>query len=94
LVKSKFFKGKGKTSEKPKNASKGYSYTQVSKSNIEEIVKIKDNFPNFSTKKIEEVHKVLNKPKKDKSRLNIGPIKKTSHNSNKFEQFSKVYVTL
>lgn len=94
LVKSKFYKGKGKTSEKPKDVSKEYSYAQVSKSNIKKIVKIKDNFPNFSTKKIEKVHKVLNRPKKNKSRLNIGPIKKTSHNFNKFEHLSKVYVTL
>ena len=40
-------------------------------SNIKDIIKIKENFPNFSAKKIEEIHKVLNRPKKDKPRLNM-----------------------
>jgi len=40
-------------------------------SNIKNIVKIKKDFPNFSVKKIEEIHKVLSKSKKDKPRLNM-----------------------
>ena len=40
-------------------------------SNIKDIVKIKKDFPNFSAKKIEEIYKVLSKPKKDKPRLNM-----------------------
>jgi len=43
----------------------------VSKNNINEIVKIKENFPNLSTKKIEEMQKVINELKKDKPRFNI-----------------------
>jgi len=43
----------------------------VSKSSIKEIVKIKNNFLNLSAKKIEEVCKVLNEPKKNKPKLNI-----------------------
>jgi len=39
--------------------------------NIKNIVKIKEIFPNISVKKIKEVQKMLNKPKKDKPRLNI-----------------------
>jgi len=46
-------------------------YAQVPKSNIKNIIKIKENFLNLSAKKIEEVHKVLNKLKKEKPRLNI-----------------------
>jgi len=41
LVKSKFYKVKGKTSEKLKNALKECSYAQMSKSNIKKIMKIK-----------------------------------------------------
>ena len=62
LVKSKFYKKK-KVGEKPKDTSKGHSYTQVSKNNIVEIVNIKNSFLNLLAKKIEEVYKVLNKPK-------------------------------
>ena len=43
----------------------------MSKSNIKDIVKIKKSFPNLSAKKVEEIHKVLNRLKKDKPRLNI-----------------------
>jgi len=46
-------------------------YTQASKSNIKNIIKIKENFPNLSAKKIKEVYKILNKPKKEKPKLNI-----------------------
>ena len=71
MEKSKFYKGKYKTGESQNNAQNGHSYAQVSKSNIKDIIKIKDNFPNLLAKKIEEVYKVLNKPKKDKLRLNM-----------------------
>lgn len=71
LEKSKFYKGKGKTSESQNNIQNRCSYAQVFKSNIKYIVEIKDNFPNLSAKKIKEVYKVLNEPKKDKPRLNI-----------------------
>ena len=48
------------------------------KNNINEIVKIKENFPNLSTKKIEEVQKVINELKKDKPKFNMttkGPLR-------------------
>jgi len=63
LVKSKFYKGKDKVREKPKDALKEHSYAQVSKNNIVEIIKIKNSFLNLSAEKIKEVHKVFNKPK-------------------------------
>jgi len=71
LERSKFYKGKDKTGESQNNAQNGCFYAQASKSNIKDIIKIKDNFPNLLAKKIEEVYKVLNEPKKDKLRLNI-----------------------
>lgn len=64
LVKSKFYKGKGKAGVTSKKTPKEYSDAQVSKSNIKKIINIKNNFPNLSAKKIEKVYKVLNKPKK------------------------------
>lgn len=48
-----------------------YPYAQASKTNIKNIIKIKDNFPKLSTKKIKEIHKVFNKFKKNKPRFNI-----------------------
>jgi len=52
---------------------------QVSTFNIKQIVKIKKNFLGLSSKKIEEVYKVINKPRKDKPRINMifkGPSRK------------------
>jgi len=65
-----FFKKKEKGKSK-ESLKKELSYTQVSKNNINEIVKIKENFPNLSTKKIEEMQKVINELKKDKLRFNM-----------------------
>ena len=39
--------------------------------NIKDIVKIKESFSSFSTKKIEEVQKIINKPKKEKLRFSM-----------------------
>ena len=38
---------------------------------MKDIMKIKENFPNLSTKKIKKVHKILIELKKDKLKLNI-----------------------
>ena len=40
-------------------------------SNIKEILKIKENFPSLSTKKIKEIHKTINEPRKDKLKVNM-----------------------
>ena len=64
LEKFKFYKGKDKASESQSKVPKEYSYAQASKSTINDIVKIKDNFSNLSAKKIEEIHNILTKPKK------------------------------
>ena len=55
LVMSKYYKDKGKNPVKQVNTQNGQSYFQVSLVNIKDIVKIKKMFPNFSTKKIEEI---------------------------------------
>ena len=72
LVKSKFYKEKDKASGIVlKKTSKKQSYIQIFKSNIEKVIKIKNNFPSLSSKKIKEIHKVINEPKKNKSRINM-----------------------
>ena len=40
-------------------------------SNIKQIVKFKKNFLGLSSKKIKEVYKVTNKPRKDKPKINM-----------------------
>ena len=71
LEKSKFFKRKGKISAKNINSQNSQSYVQTSTSNIKQIVKIKKNFLGLSSKKIKEVYKVINKPRKDKPKINM-----------------------
>ena len=75
LEKSKFYKGKISSSSASTNS--GHSYAQASKSN--DIVKIKENFPNLSSKKIKQIYKVINEQKKEKPKINImmkGPLRK------------------
>jgi len=40
-------------------------------SNIEEILKIKENFPSLSSKKIKKVYRTIKKLRKDKTKLNM-----------------------
>lgn len=93
MVKSKFYKGKDKVRRKPKDAHKEHSYAQVSRNNI---VEIKNSFLNLLAKKIEEVHKVLNKLKlnmitKGPSRRQV-IIPMSSNNSQKFMLLSNKHV--
>lgn len=46
-------------------------HAQAFSLNIKKIVKIKENFPNFWTKKIKEVHKVINKTRKKRPKINM-----------------------
>lgn len=46
-------------------------YTQAFSFNIREIIKIKENFAELLCKKIKEIHKVINEPRKEKPRINI-----------------------
>ena len=47
------------------------TYTQASSLNVKEILKIKENFPNLSLKKIEWVYKTINKTRKEKPCINM-----------------------
>jgi len=94
LEKFKLHKGKDKTGRSQNNIQNRYFYTQVSKSNIKDIVKIKDNFPNLLAKKIKEVHKVLNEPKKNIPRLNMTmkrPLRRQVLVPMSLNNFKKVY---
>jgi len=80
----------------------GQSYAQAFQKNIKDIVKIKENFLNLSAEKVEEVHKVLNNSKKDKSEFNMttkGPFRKqviipmSLLNTNRFMAKSNQHVT-
>ena len=46
-------------------------YIQATSSSISEILKIKENFPNMSLKKIEDIHKMINNSSKTKLRINM-----------------------
>jgi len=59
------------TLAKNTNAQSEQLYTQTFSLNIKEIVKIKENFPNLSTKKIEKVYKVINKTRKERPKINM-----------------------
>ena len=69
LEKSKFYKKIMNSSSTTPQTNQ--LYAQASKSNIKNIIKIKENFLNLSAKKVEEIYKVFNKPKKKKPRLNM-----------------------
>jgi len=71
LSKSKIFNKKDKKPVKNSNTKKGQLYVQASLSNIKEILKIKENFLSLSTKKIEEIYKIINKPRKNKPKFNM-----------------------
>jgi len=81
--------------------NEGCSYAQVTTGSVKDILKLKENFPNFSTKKIENIYKAINNTGKSKSHINM-IIKDLSHkqtiipmgenNINKFMTLSDKYV--
>jgi len=69
LAKLKFYKN---LSHDSKSKPKDKSYTQVSKGNIDKIIKIKKVFPKLSSNKVLEVQEVINKlDSKGKLKFNI-----------------------
>ena len=48
-----------------------HTYTQASSANIWDILKLKENFPKLSNKKIEEIHKTVNNSNVLKPKLNM-----------------------
>ena len=70
LEKSKFF-GKDNNSKKTANSNIRKSYAQATGSNVSEILKLKDNFPNLPIKKIEDIQRIINNQDKVKPHLNM-----------------------
>ena len=79
LEKSKFYQKKGMKPVQD-NSNKGIKlYAQASSPNINEVLKIKENFPNLLVKKIKNIQKTINKLRKEKPYINImikGPSKR------------------
>ena len=46
-------------------------FAQASASKVEDILKLKENFPNLLTKKIKNIHNLINSSRKIKPRINM-----------------------
>jgi len=71
LEKLKFHKKKGKKSRDTANSNDRQSYTQASTLKVNEILKLKENFPNLSNKKIKSIHNTTNDSEKAKPTINM-----------------------
>jgi len=71
LNKPKYHETNSKKSQNQTNNKERHTYVQASSPNIKDILKIKENFYNLSLKKIEEIHKTINKSSKMKSCINM-----------------------
>jgi len=69
LEKSKFFNKRGKKANKSEKPMK--LYAQASAPSIGEILKLKENFLSLSTKKIENIHRIISDSGKSKSKINM-----------------------
>ena len=70
LEKSKFF-GKGNKSMKTDHTNSRKLYVQATSSNITDILKLKENYPSFLAKKIEDIHRIINNMDKVKPYFNM-----------------------
>ena len=70
LEKSKFFK-KGKKSATTVKLNNKHSYAQVVNSKVNDILKLKEDYPNLPAKKIKNIHKIINDSDKPKSRIKM-----------------------
>ena len=69
--------------EKPTNlfSKLAYTYTQASSANIRDILKLKENFPKLSDKKIKKIYKMVNNSNMAKPKINMttkGPLQSRS----------------
>ena len=99
LEKSKFFNKRGKKANKSEKPKK--SYVQASALSIGEILKLKENFPSLSTKKIKKIHRTINNSEKSKSKIDMttkSPLRKHiivpigNDNKTKFIVSSSAYI--
>ena len=98
---SKYFKMTNLTKNN-KNNNKLYAQVSNVDNNTREILKIKKTFPNFQTKKIENIQKIIRGDSKPKPKLNMtmkGPPRKqvtiliNNNNKTNFMKDSSNYVT-
>jgi len=71
LKKSKFFENKCKNPAHKSNNKDSQLYVQTLSLNTKEILKIKEKFPNISSKKIEEIYRTINNSGKLKLKINM-----------------------
>ena len=100
LEKSKFFNKRGKKANKSEKPMK--LYAQASAPSIGETLKLKENFLSLSTKKIENIHRIISDSGKSKSKINMttkSPLRNQiiilmgNDNKTKFIASSNVYIT-
>jgi len=100
LEKSKFFKKEHKSMKKVKPNTK-LSYAQVLTPKVSDILKIKENYPSLSVKRIKNIYKIINDSSKSKSRVNMttkDPLRKLiivsigNDNKTKFITLSSDYI--
>jgi len=60
---------RGQKANKPEKSKK--LYIQASAPSVGEILKLKENFPSLSTKKIENIHRMINDSRKSKPKINM-----------------------
>ena len=100
LEKSKFFNKRGKKANKSEKLKT--LYAQVLALSIGEILKLKENFPSLSTKKIKNIHRAINDSGKSKPKINMttkDPSRKQiivlmgNDNKTKFIASSSIHIT-
>jgi len=101
LNKSKFY-NKNKSSSNCSDKKKEHTYIQTLSGNVKEILKIKENFPQLSFKKIKDIYKMINEIGRPKSCINIITknllckqiiISMDNKNISKFIVFSSEHIT-
>ena len=100
LEKSKFFNKRGKKANKSEKLKT--LYAQALALSISEILKLKENFPSLSTKKIKNIHRAINDSGKSKPKINMttkDPSRKQiivlmgNDNKTKFIASSSIHIT-
>jgi len=101
LEKLKFFNKKGKKANKPEKPRK--LYTQVLAPSVGKILKLKENFPSLSAKKIKNIHRTINNSRKSKPKINMitkDPLRKqiiismSNDNKTKFIASSSTHIVM
>ena len=71
LKKPKFYWNKNKNTTGKNINKNNHLYVQATSPSVSKILKIKESFSNMSSKKIEDIHKIINNSGKTKIRINM-----------------------